>query len=263
MIRQTDEPILEVHDLTVRYDHKPVLWSVDFSLPKGIVAGIMGPNGAGKSTLLKSMMGLLEPSSGHISFFGQPLEKVRKKVSYVPQRESISWDFPITVEDVVMMGRYPHLGLWKKAQKADHALVQSCLARVGMEAYAHRQIAQLSGGQQQRVFLARALCQEAELYVLDEPFTGVDAATEKTVIALLQQMAQEGKTVIVVHHDLQTAPQYFDWLVLLNLHLVSSAPIVEAYTAENIQKAYGGHLTILSEVGQRLAEKGFPQREKK
>jgi manganese/zinc/iron transport system ATP- binding protein len=263
MIRQSESPILEIHDLTVRYDHKPVLWSVDFSLPQGVIAGIMGPNGAGKSTLLKSMMGLLEPSSGYVEFFGKPLGEVRKKVSYVPQKESIEWDFPITVLDVVLMGRFAHLGLFKRVQKTDKTIALTSLERVGMSEFANRQIAQLSGGQQQRVFLARALCQEADLYVLDEPFTGVDAATEKTVIELLKEMAQEGKTIVVVHHDLQTAPSYFDWLVLLNLHLIAAAPIDEAYTQENIQKAYGGQLTILTEVGQLLKEKQFPQREKK
>ncbi|MEL6413268.1 MAG: ABC transporter ATP-binding protein, partial [Bacteroidota bacterium] len=216
MTQQAPSPIVEVHDLTVAYQGKPVLWDVDLQLPPGNVIGIIGPNGAGKSTLLKAIMGLVPPESGTVKLFGQPLPAVRSQVSYVPQKESVDWDFPASVLDVVLMGRYGRLGLFRRPGKADYAKAWECLRQVGLEEVAQRQIAQLSGGQQQRVFLARALAQEAALYLMDEPFAGVDAATEKIIIALLKQMAQKGKTILVVHHDLHSALDYFDWSLLLN-----------------------------------------------
>jgi manganese/zinc/iron transport system ATP- binding protein len=263
MTQQVDNLIVEVHDLTVSYYKKPVLWDIDLRLPQGNVIGIMGPNGAGKSTLLKTMMGLVPPDSGSIKLFGKALNEVRKQVSYVPQKESIDWDFPASVLDVVVMGRYAQLGLFQRPRKADKEAALRCLCKVGMEALAKRQIAQLSGGQQQRVFLARALAQEAQLYLMDEPFVGVDAATEKMIIHLLQSMAREGKTIVVVHHDLQSAPNYFDWSVLLNTRVVAAGPTQDVLTPALLQETYGGKLTVLSKIGELLREHALPIREPK
>lgn len=262
MIRQVEDPAIEIHDLTVTYNKKPVLWGVDLSLPKGALVGIMGPNGAGKSTLIKAAMGLVPLSSGFVRIFGKELDDVRIRVSYVPQRESVDWDFPASVLDVVLMGRYGQLGLFKRPRKADKEIASDCLKKVGMEQFAGRQISQLSGGQQQRVFIARALAQEADLYFMDEPFAGVDAATERAIIELLRTMSDTGKTVVVVHHDLQSARHYFDWAVLLNLRLVASGPSEEAFTNELLQETYGGKLTLLSEVGNLLQKGQFPSRER-
>lgn len=261
MRKPAESPLVEVHDLTISYHKKPVLWDVDLCLPPGKVIGVIGPNGAGKSTLLKAIMGLIPLDSGFVKLFGEPLHKVRKKVSYVPQRESVDWNFPASVLDVVVMGRYAQLGLFRRPRKADKEVAMQCLRQVGMEPFAQRQIAQLSGGQQQRVFLARALAQEAQLYLLDEPFAGIDAATEKTIITLLQSLAQQGKSVIVVHHDLQTAPNYFDWAVLLNMRLIGAGPVQEVLTAALLQATYGGKLTVLSQVSELLQEAGRSPRE--
>ena len=262
MIHQVENPIVELHDLTVSYQKKPVLWDIDLTLPAGAIIGIIGPNGAGKSTLIKAVMGLLELSSGYVKLFDKELDQVRSKVSYVPQKESVDWDFPASVLDVVMMGRYGKLGLFTRPRKADKEVALECLRQVDMEAYAKRQISQLSGGQQQRVFLARALAQEAELYFMDEPFAGVDAATEKAIIHLMKNMSKQGKTVIVVHHDLQSAREYFDWSVLLNLRLIASGPTDQVMTTQLLQETYGGKLTLLAEVGDLLTKKEFPSREK-
>ncbi len=261
MIRQVNDPVLELHDLTVTYNKKPVLWGVDLSLPKGALVGIMGPNGAGKSTLIKAAMGLVPLSSGFVKIFDQELDAVRKKISYVPQRESVDWDFPASVMDVVLMGRYGKVGMFKGLRKADREIAHDCLKKVSMENFAQRQISQLSGGQQQRVFLARALAQEADLYFMDEPFAGVDAATERAIITLLKEMSAQGKTVIVVHHDLQSATRYFDWAVLLNLRLVASGPAEEVITTPLLQETYGGKLTLLSEVGNLMQKEQYPTRE--
>jgi manganese/zinc/iron transport system ATP- binding protein len=257
-----EDPIIEVHDLTVSYSQKPVLWGIDLSLPKGSLVGIVGPNGAGKSTLIKAIMDLVPLSSGYVKLFDTQLDNVREKISYVPQRESVDWDFPASVNDVVMMGRYGKLGLFKRPRQADREVVQESMRLVGMEAFKNRQISQLSGGQQQRVFLARALAQQAEVYFMDEPFAGVDAATEKAIVELLRKMSKEGKTVVVVHHDLQSVAKYFDWLILLSMRLVASGPTVDVFKEELLQEAYGGKLTILSEVGDLLTKGRFPSREK-
>jgi manganese/zinc/iron transport system ATP- binding protein len=253
--------IIETHNLTVIYHKKPVLWNVDFKLPEGEIIGIIGPNGAGKSSLLKSIMGIVPPTSGYAKIFDQPLEQVRKRVSYVPQRQSVDWDFPTTVMDVVLTGRYPKTGLFKRLNTEDRAIATESLNKVGMIEFAERQIAQLSGGQQQRVFLARALAQEADLYLMDEPFAGVDASTEKAIIGILEEMKSVGKTIVVVHHDLQTVQEYFDWLVLINGHLVGYGPTNEMFTNELLRKTYGGQLTMLNKVGQLLQENDFPIRE--
>lgn len=254
---------LEIHDLTVSYDRKPVLWDIDLSLPQGRLIGIVGPNGAGKSTLIKSVMGLVPNSSGYVRLFNQNLDGVRSRVSYVPQRESVDWDFPASVLDVVLMGRYGKLGLFKRPRKADKEVAIDCLRKVGMEAYSGRQISQLSGGQQQRVFLARALAQQADLYFMDEPFAGVDAATEKTIINILREMTERGNTVVVVHHDLQSVTEYFDWVILLNMRLVAYGPTSEVFNQELLQETYGGKLTLLSDVGNLMKRKRFPNREAK
>ncbi|MEM6525097.1 MAG: metal ABC transporter ATP-binding protein [Bacteroidota bacterium] len=257
----SQEIALEIHDLTVSYDRKPVLWGVDLILPKGKLIGIIGPNGAGKSTLIKSVMGLVPNSSGYIQLFNQNLDEVRSRVSYVPQRESVDWDFPASVLDVVLMGRYRKLGLFKRPRKADKEVAFDCLRKVGMEAYFNRQISQLSGGQQQRVFLARALAQQADIYFMDEPFAGVDAATEKTIIDILREMTERGNTVVVVHHDLQSVREYFDWVILLNMRLVAYGAIEEVFNQDLLQETYGGKLTLLSDVGNLMKQKRFPNRE--
>ncbi|MDN5204639.1 metal ABC transporter ATP-binding protein [Fulvivirgaceae bacterium BMA10] len=263
MVHQVEDAVLEIHDLTVTYNKKPVLWDIDLTLPKGSIIGIIGPNGAGKSTLIKSIMGLVPNSSGYIKVFDKELNKVRNKVSYVPQKESVDWDFPASVLDVVLMGRYSKLGLFKRPRKADREVALDCIRKVGMEQFLNRQISQLSGGQQQRVFIARALAQEADIYFMDEPFAGVDAATERAIITMLREMTEKGKTVIVIHHDLQSASEYFNWIVLLNMRLVASGPTALTLTPELLQETYGGKLTLLAEVG-NLMEKGeFPTRDKR
>lgn len=262
MIRQIENPVLEIHDLTVSYDKKPVLWGIDLSIPKGAIAGIIGPNGAGKSTLIKAVMGLIPLSSGYVKIFDKDLNEIRARVSYVPQRESVDWDFPASVLDVVLMGRYARIGLARRPRKADLETANYALSQVGMENYKNRQISQLSGGQQQRVFLARALTQQADIYFMDEPFAGVDAATEKTIIQLLKKIAGEGKTIIVVHHDLQSVTTYFDWLIMLNLRLVASGPTGDVFNQKFLEETYGGKLTLLTEVGELMKKGGYPAREK-
>lgn len=257
MIKQVKNPILEIHDLTVSYDQSPVLWNVDFSLPKGKLIGILGPNGAGKSTLIKSIMGLIEPTGGYVKVFDQKLDAVRNRISYVPQRESVDWNFPASVLDVVLMGTYGKLGLFRRPGKKEKTLALNCLEKVGMTAFVHRQIAELSGGQQQRVFIARALAQEADLYLMDEPFAGVDINTEMAIFELLKEMSQSGKTVIVVHHDIYSAVNYFEWFIMLNLHLVASGPGDEVMTEELLRKTYGGKLNLLSKVSDLIRQKEF------
>ena len=248
-------PPLEIHDLTVAYHGKPVLWGIDLTVPAGKVIGIVGPNGAGKTTLIKAIMGLVPISSGWIKVFGQPFKKNVRRVGYVPQRESVDWDFPVSVMDVVLMGRYGRLGLIKRPTTEDREVARACLDKVHMLPFANRQISNLSGGQQQRVFLARALAQESDLYFMDEPFSGVDAATETAIITLLHELRDRSKTMLVVHHDLPTAREYFDMLILLNMRLVAFGATSEVFTHDLLQKTYGGRLTILSEVAEAVREK--------
>ena len=251
---------IEVHDLTVTYNKKPALWNIDFEMPKGNICGIIGPNGAGKSTLLKAIMGLLPLGSGYVKLFDKNLNKVRHLISYVPQRGSVDWDFPASVMDVVLMGRYNKGNIFKRISRQDKELAKQALEKVQMLPFANRQIAQLSGGQQQRVFLARALAQEADLYLMDEPFAGVDAATEESILKILQEIKSSGRTIVVVHHDLQTVKNYFDWVVLLNTNLITAGSIENAFTQENLQKAYGGKLNILSSVGELIEREDLPLR---
>jgi manganese/zinc/iron transport system ATP- binding protein len=257
MITQVENPILEVHDLTVSYDQNPVLWNVDLSLPTGNLIGILGPNGAGKSTLIKAIMGLVTPTSGYVKVFDKPLNDVRSRISYVPQRESVDWNFPASVLDVVMMGTYGKLGLFRRPGKKEKDLAIRSLEQVGMDGFVDRQISELSGGQQQRVFIARALAQEADLYLMDEPFAGVDMSTETAIFQLLQEMTAAGKTVIVVHHDIHSAMTFFDWLIMLNLHLVASGPKELVMNEEMLRKTYGGKLNLLTRVTDMIRQKDF------
>jgi manganese/zinc/iron transport system ATP- binding protein len=257
MITQVPNPVLEVHDLTVSYDQHPVLWNVDLSLPAGQLIGILGPNGAGKSTLIKSIMGLIPPTSGYIKIFDKPLPEVRTRISYVPQRESVDWNFPASVLDVVVMGTYGKLGLFRRPGKKEIQIAQEALDQVGMTAFANRQISELSGGQQQRVFIARALAQQADLYLMDEPFAGVDMATETAIFQLLQDMARSGKTVLVVHHDIHSAMNFFEWVIMLNLHLVASGPKDQVMTEELLRKTYGGKLNLLTQVTDLIRKQDF------
>lgn len=242
-----NENALEIRQLTVNYDKTPVLWDVSLQIPQGLLVGIIGPNGAGKSTLIKAALGLVKPLSGKAEFFGRPLKKVRRRVGYVPQRESVDWDFPVTVRDLVLMGRYGRLGLFKRPREADYAAVDHYLNLVGMLPYADRQISRLSGGQQQRAFLARALVQEADIYFMDEPFTGVDLTTETVMIDLLRQLRDRGKTVFVVHHDLATADRYFDWIILLNMRLIDYGPCGQVLHPENLHATYGKSYALFDE----------------
>lgn len=247
---------LSVHDLTVAYHRKPVLWDVDLDIPDGKLVGIVGPNGAGKSTLLKSCLDLIPRTSGEVSIYGKPYKDQRALVGYVPQRESVDWDFPVSSLDVVAMGTYRRLGWFKRVGKKERELARYALEQVGIADLADRQISQLSGGQQQRVFLARALVQDAQLYFMDEPFAAVDAATEQAIVKLLQKLNDEGKTCLVVHHDLATVARYFDWVILLNMRVVASGPTSEIFTPENLEKTYGGQLNLLNQAVQALQEVG-------
>ncbi|NTZ17902.1 metal ABC transporter ATP-binding protein [Paenibacillus sp. JMULE4] len=237
---------LSIKGLTVAYQKKPVLQNITFDIPEGKLIGIVGPNGAGKSTLIKAALGLIPRLTGDVSIYGKPYREQRKLVGYVPQRESVDWDFPTSALDVVMMGRYGHLGWFKRPGSKERQIALECLEKVGMADFAGRQISQLSGGQQQRIFLARALAQDARLYFMDEPFVGVDAATEKAIITLLNELKKQGKTVLVVHHDLSTVKEYFDWVILLNVKLMGIGPADELFTKENLQRTYGGRLTLLN-----------------
>ncbi|MFA5506275.1 MAG: ABC transporter ATP-binding protein [Vulcanimicrobiota bacterium] len=244
---------LSIHDMTVAYHRKPVLWDIDLDIPEGQLVGIIGPNGAGKSTLIKAVLDLIPRASGRVMMYGKPYSEQRHMVAYVPQRESVDWDFPVNALDVVAMGLYGKLGWFRRLKKAHFEKAREALDRVGMGDYAERQISQLSGGQQQRVFLARALVQDATIYFMDEPFAGVDAATERAIITLLSSLRSAGKTVLVVHHDLQTIPEYFDYLLMLNMRVVAAGPTSEVFTEENLKKTYGGRLTVLDAVGHKLA----------
>ncbi len=229
---------VSINDLTVAYDDKPVLWDIDLDIKKGTLTAVVGPNGAGKSTLIKAMLNLIKPITGSISFFGSSYKKERSKIAYVPQRGSVDWDFPTTALDVVEMGRYGKIGWIKRVGKSDRKIAVDAIKKVGMEGFEKRQISQLSGGQQQRIFLARALVQDAEIYFMDEPFQGVDAKTEKSIINILKKLRDEGKTVIVVHHDLQTVEEYFDYIAFINVAVISSGKVKEIFNRENIEKTY-------------------------
>jgi manganese/zinc/iron transport system ATP- binding protein len=243
---------LSISDLTVAYHRKPVIWDIEFDLPPGQLVGVVGPNGAGKSTLLKAVMDLIPRASGRVLVFGEPYRQARKRVGYVPQRESVDWEFPVNALDVVTMGLYGQIGWCLPVRRKHRERAMAALQKVGIAELAKRQISQLSGGQQQRTFLARALVQDADLYLMDEPFAAVDAATEKAIVEILREMKVEGKTAVVIHHDLQTVPAYFDYIVLLNMRVVAHGPVDEVFTPENLQKTYGGRLTLLEEVTEAM-----------
>ncbi len=243
---------LQVNHLSVAYEEKVVLKDISLEVPAGKITGIIGPNGAGKSTMLKAILNQLPNKTGEVSILGKPLRPKDCKVGYVPQRNAVDWDFPTNAIDVVLMGRYGHVGLMRRPSAKDKQIAIESLRAVGMEAYANRSIGQLSGGQQQRVFLARALAQEAEVYFMDEPFVGVDAATERTIIQILKQLKAQGKSVFVVHHDLQTAPEYFDWIILLNQTLTASGPTETTFTKDKLQEAYGGKLFFMEQTNESI-----------
>jgi manganese/zinc/iron transport system ATP- binding protein len=235
---------LEVRDLTVAYREKPVLWDVDLSIPEGQLCAIVGPNGAGKSTLIKAVLGLVPKASGTVQFFGQPLEAARRRIGYVPQRSTVDWDFPTSALDVVLMGLYGRLGWLRRPGRAEREEAMRALEQVGLADFAQRQIAQLSGGQQQRVFLARALAQNSDLYFMDEPFAGVDAVTEEAILQVMHELKGRGKTVVVVHHDLETVRDYFDHLTLLNVQVIASGPLEQTFTTENLKATYGERMAL-------------------
>ena len=247
--RMTDPtaPAIEVTDLTAVYHEQPVLWDIDLTVPAGVLMAIVGPNGAGKTTLIKAILGLIPPVAGQVLVQGQPYKDRREAVAYVPQRGSVDWDFPTNVLDVIEMGRYGAVGWLRRPGRAERERALQALRQVGMEEFAERQISQLSGGQQQRVFLARALAQDADIYLMDEPFQGVDATTDRAIISLLRELRSAGKTVVAVHHDLQTVPEYFDWVMLLNVRKIASGPVNEVFNEENLRLTYGARAAILKQ----------------
>lgn len=230
---------IQVDDLTVAYNYKPVLWDIDLKIPEGVMMAIVGPNGAGKSTLIKAMLDIVKPIAGNVQVFGKPYHKQRKLVAYVPQKGSVDWDFPTTAIDVVLMGTYGNLGWIKRPGLKEKKAALEALEKVDMLSFKDRQISQLSGGQQQRVFLARALVQNASIYIMDEPFQGVDATTEIAIVNILKELRKDGKTLVVVHHDLQTVPEYFDWVTFLNVEKIATGPIKDIFNDDNLTKTYG------------------------
>ena len=247
---------LTINDLTVAYHRKPVLWDISIELPPGKLVGVIGPNGAGKSTLIKAVLDLVPAASGQVLVFGKPYRKNRRRVGYVPQRESVDWDFPVSAVDVVAMGLYGRIGWCLPVTKKYRRIALEALDRVGIADLANRQISHLSGGQQQRTFLARALVQNADLYLMDEPFAAVDAATERAIVAILQELRRAGKTMVIVHHDLHTVPEYFDHVILLNMRVVAMGPTRDVFTTENLQKTYGGKLTLLDQAAEAMRREG-------
>ena len=240
---------IEVKGLSVSYERKRILTNIFLEVEDSNIYGVVGPNGAGKSTLFKSILGLIDINSGDIKVLGGDIEEVRKKVAYVPQKDDVDWSFPATVMDIVLMGRYPHKKILERINKKDKAIATQALEDIGIADLADRQIGQLSGGQQQRVFIARALCQEADIFFLDEPFVGVDILTEEKIIHILKKLASEGKTLLVVHHDLSTVEEYFDKVILLNQRLIAYGDMETTFTKENMSKCYGSQMTILHKTG--------------
>jgi manganese/zinc/iron transport system ATP- binding protein len=252
---QGASPPLSVHSLTVAYNNRPVIWDIEYTASSGNLIAIVGPNGAGKSTFIKACLGLIPVVTGSIEFWGRTLRQERHRIGYVPQRESVDWEFPVSALDVVTMGRYGRIGWLKPIRASDRQAALGFLRAVDLEAFADRQISQLSGGQQQRVFLARALAQEADLYFMDEPFAGVDAATERAIIDLFRLLKEQGKTVISVHHDLTTIPEYFDSVMMVNMHLIASGGVGEVFTQENLRKTFGGRQVVLDQVTHALGQR--------
>lgn len=243
---------ISVKNLTVTYNKKPAIKGINLDIGESSIIGIVGPNGAGKSTLLKGILGLLPADTGEVKIFGKSIKDSLKRVAYIPQKEQFDWDFPINVSEVVMMGRYPYLSLFGSPKESDKEIVNRVLEKVEMKKYANTQIRNLSGGQQQRIFLARALAQESDIYFLDEPFVGVDAKTEVAIFNLIKELKTEGKTIMIVHHDLSKVKEYFDKVILINQILVAFGNTPEVFTEELIHKTYGGQLTILQKAEQLL-----------
>ena len=241
-------PSVKVRNLTVHYEGIPVLWDINLEIPQGVFLGVIGPNGAGKSTFIKTIVGLINPVSGSITLFGKRRERVKRRIAYVPQREAIDWDFPITAQELVLMGCYPKLGLFQKVTKKERQAAKEALKKVGLQDFADRQIGQLSGGQQQRLFLARALLQDADIYFLDEPLSGVDHASGEIIIDILRDMQRQGKTIFMVHHDLNNVESYFDWVLFLNTRLVAVGPTAEVFVPKYLQEAYGRDLMLYDQV---------------
>ena len=236
--------VIEIEDLTVSYTDRPVLWDVDLTIEEQTLTAIVGPNGAGKSTLIKAALGLIKPLAGTTLFFQKSYKETFKRIGYIPQKEAVNWDFPATVLDVVEMGRYGQIGWFKRVSKKEKELAKAALNQMGMSDFAHRHISELSGGQQQRVFLARALAQNADIYFMDEPLAGIDKKTEKVIIDTLHQLKAAGKTIVVVHHDLNTVAEYFDNVVLLNKEVVAHGPVKTTFTPENIDKAFSSSMQV-------------------
>ena len=247
---------VEFHDVTVAYGRRPVLWNIDLTVRAPGLFGIIGPNGAGKSTLVKAALGLVPLAGGSVRLFGRPLAEVRRRIGYVPQRETVDWDFPVNVMDVVLMGTYGRLGWFRRPGAREREAARAALDRVGLADLADRQIGRLSGGQQQRVFLARALAQDADLYFLDEPLAGVDARSQEQIFRVLADLRRSGRLVIVVHHDLRTAADWFDGVALVDMRLVAAGPVGEVLTPENLRRTYAGHLDVLDELGRAVARGG-------
>lgn len=246
---------LKVRQLSVNYGSTPALWDISFEIPEGKLVAVVGPNGAGKSTLLKATLGLIKPIAGSVLFYGMPLKKGRRRIAYIPQKESVDWDFPMTVYDLVLMGRYGRLNLFRLPNKEDKKMAWKYLSDVGLDGVADRQISELSGGQQQRAFLARALAQEADLYLMDEPFSGVDVSSKAIIIPLLENLKIQGKTIVVVHHDLESVPHLFDMAILLNMHLVAVGNVSEIFNTEMIKKTFGKDNFLFQEAMKRNERK--------
>ena len=236
---------IEIKGLSVSYDRKMALTNIYLSIEKGNIYGVLGANGAGKSTLFKAILGLIEVNTGQVVVDGDVIKNKRKEVVYVPQKSDLDWQFPATVYDVVLMGRYPHKRFFERMNQYDKNLAMQSLEDMGIANLKNRQIGELSGGQQQRVFIARALCQEASIFLLDEPFVGIDITTEEKILIQLKKLSPEGKTILVIHHDLSTVREYFDKVILLNQRLVAIGDTETTFIDENIAKAFGGQLNIL------------------
>ncbi len=246
------ESVISIRDLSLSYDNKRVLSNIFLEIPSGKCIGVIGPNGAGKSTLFKAILGLTHNMKGQVKIFGSSIDKVRKRIAYIPQKDEIDWQFPALVEDVVLMGRYPHVPLFRRLSEEDRNIARRAMEDLGIYELKDRQIGLLSGGQQQRVFIARALCQETDILLLDEPFVGVDTVTEQRIIEIIKKKIDENKTILVVHHDLATVNEYFDQVIMINQRLIAYGDTSAVYTPTNISRTYASQLKILQDIG--LAE---------
>ena len=241
--------VIDVKGLSVSYDRKRVLSNIYLQIESGYTYGLIGPNGAGKSTLFKSILDIIDVNAGDITIFGTSLDQVRKRIAYVPQKDEVDWDFPAQVMEIVLMGRYPHKKLLSRIDAQDKKIASEALELLGIADLADRQIGALSGGQQQRVFIARSICQGADIFLMDEPFVGVDMKTEHRIIEVMKDLARNGKTVLVVHHDLNTVDDYFDKVILLNQRLIAYGPTSSTFTKDQIARTYAPQMKILQDIG--------------